>query len=672
MNISINLTKSPDGSICPSFTVTPGDDAAKPFTLTPEGAQATTPIVTSVDATLPLRSTSSASPALTAAGITGPGIRRTVTKLAVLFKDVHPTHERCVGELLQCAKTASGNDYYITLEKQGFWNRATGKFERYLDDSATLPASMRLHLDLRAVEDKKPARFVQTLVLPTYSGVVLPGVSDRNQESPKPTTGYQGPGRYVTVGGYSVTIEKLGDNGRCYGSVSFDEGSGFKTVRTSWWAGNGIFDRYTGVLEGFVPRREHLRLSTYLGSQPVVDDLTRFPGPGVYKTIDGKDVRITRRFVDEWVGTVQFPRPGVAGGHVDSRAFWTLEGKFVWFWWEHPDGKLSARKELDLVRYDGPLGDEPSALPQRGPVAITGPGTYKTAEGTTVTFEPLKPGKTASVRWGDIGYPKDSTAPRRGCWEARTGEFIRFVGKTISDANARRHRLQLVAYVARSGVDGQKATVTPKPQPYEPSERVGIDGPGLYETHSGERVRMDIISNQLECSFGEVFQLDGDGMPRVETTRYGVWNSKTGEFLRYQHEQYSDKIEYRPGLWLVKKISALPGESPRPSQPTGGTAVEELEKQRVPQPPIVSFHEANLNRLEGAELVKCAKEDVGDDRSVEVWKIKDKDAYCVRIFGPTNDGKTAKLSFGLTAEASEALLRALSRHLRIAPRSTEL
>lgn len=77
----------------------------------------------------------------------------------------------------------------------------------------------------------------------------------------------------------------------------------------------------------------------------------------------------------------------------------------------------------------------------------------------------------------------------------------------------------------------------------------------------------------------------------------------------------------------------------------------------------VPFTEANLDRLEKATLLDGVKVECGEGRSVEVWRVKEEDGYCIRIFRPTNDGKISKLMFGLKPPAAHALLIALSRHL---------
>lgn len=77
----------------------------------------------------------------------------------------------------------------------------------------------------------------------------------------------------------------------------------------------------------------------------------------------------------------------------------------------------------------------------------------------------------------------------------------------------------------------------------------------------------------------------------------------------------------------------------------------------------VPFNEANLDRLEKATLLDGVKVECGEGRSVEVWRVKEEDGYCIRIFRPTNDGKISMLMFGLKPPAAHALMIALSRHL---------
>ncbi len=94
-----------------------------------------------------------------------------------------------------------------------------------------------------------------------------------------------------------------------------------------------------------------------------------------------------------------------------------------------------------------------------------------------------------------------------------------------------------------------------------------------------------------------------------------------------------------------------------------------------PLPPVagsatcstVPFHEANLDRLRKVTLLDGAiielVGEAGDKRRVEVWRVKEEEGYCIRIFRPTKDGKTSKLVFGLKPAAAQALHMALGRHL---------
>jgi hypothetical protein len=43
--------------------------------------------------------------------------------------------------------------------------------------------------------------------------------------------------------------------------------------------------------------------------------------------------------------------------------------------------------------------------------------------------------------------------------------------------------------------------------------------------------------------------------------------------------------------------------------------------------------------------------------------VKEDEGYCIRIFRPTNDGKTSKLVFGLKPPAARALMQLLSNQL---------
>lgn len=77
----------------------------------------------------------------------------------------------------------------------------------------------------------------------------------------------------------------------------------------------------------------------------------------------------------------------------------------------------------------------------------------------------------------------------------------------------------------------------------------------------------------------------------------------------------------------------------------------------------IPFHEANLDIHQTVTLLDGVMIECGQDRRVEVWRIKDDDGFCVRIYRPTNDGKIAKLMFGLTPPAARALSVALLRQL---------
>jgi hypothetical protein len=72
----------------------------------------------------------------------------------------------------------------------------------------------------------------------------------------------------------------------------------------------------------------------------------------------------------------------------------------------------------------------------------------------------------------------------------------------------------------------------------------------------------------------------------------------------------------------------------------------------------VPFHKANIARR-FASLFDGIMAECGDGRSVEVWRIKEEDGYCVRIFRPTDDGKIAELVFGLKPRAAAALAAAI-------------
>lgn len=98
----------------------------------------------------------------------------------------------------------------------------------------------------------------------------------------------------------------------------------------------------------------------------------------------------------------------------------------------------------------------------------------------------------------------------------------------------------------------------------------------------------------------------------------------------------------------------MPNDDQKPESPAGLS----------PAPgSTVPFNEANLDRMEKATLTDGIIVECGQDRRVEVWRVKEEEGYAIRIFRPTNDGKTSKLLFGLKPPAAQALCLALSKHL---------
>lgn len=81
----------------------------------------------------------------------------------------------------------------------------------------------------------------------------------------------------------------------------------------------------------------------------------------------------------------------------------------------------------------------------------------------------------------------------------------------------------------------------------------------------------------------------------------------------------------------------------------------------------VPFNEAKLDKLAKPTLINGLICDLPDNRRVEVWQVKEESGYCIRIFRPTNDGKTSKLMFGLKPPAAMALMQLLSKQLSNAP-----
>ena len=83
---------------------------------------------------------------------------------------------------------------------------------------------------------------------------------------------------------------------------------------------------------------------------------------------------------------------------------------------------------------------------------------------------------------------------------------------------------------------------------------------------------------------------------------------------------------------------------------------------------IVPLNEAVLaDRIERAKLINGRAYALSGDRKIEVWRVEGHDGFCIRIFRPTDDGKTAKLVFGLSDDAAVALMLALSGAVNRSP-----
>lgn len=83
----------------------------------------------------------------------------------------------------------------------------------------------------------------------------------------------------------------------------------------------------------------------------------------------------------------------------------------------------------------------------------------------------------------------------------------------------------------------------------------------------------------------------------------------------------------------------------------------------APTGSTVPFNEAKLDQIEKPTLFDGLICDLPENRRVEVWRVKEDEGYCIRIFRPTNDGKTSKLVFGLKPPAARALMQLLSNQL---------
>lgn len=80
---------------------------------------------------------------------------------------------------------------------------------------------------------------------------------------------------------------------------------------------------------------------------------------------------------------------------------------------------------------------------------------------------------------------------------------------------------------------------------------------------------------------------------------------------------------------------------------------------------IVPFHKALILSDEVTKpiLFDGSVYKLPGKRRVEVWRVKGNKGLCVRIFRPTDDGKTSKLMFGLQPPAALALFNGLSEKL---------
>lgn len=70
---------------------------------------------------------------------------------------------------------------------------------------------------------------------------------------------------------------------------------------------------------------------------------------------------------------------------------------------------------------------------------------------------------------------------------------------------------------------------------------------------------------------------------------------------------------------------------------------------------IVPFHLAKIPIRDKFFITNGLIAELSNNRRIEVWKVKDEQGICVRIFRPTDDGKTSKMLFGLSPEAAFAL-----------------
>ena len=78
----------------------------------------------------------------------------------------------------------------------------------------------------------------------------------------------------------------------------------------------------------------------------------------------------------------------------------------------------------------------------------------------------------------------------------------------------------------------------------------------------------------------------------------------------------------------------------------------------------VAFHEAEVPGIPFARLYDGSICELPEGRRVEVWRIRDDEGLAVRIFRPTEDGKTSKLKFAISPDGAYALAGALLLTLR--------
>lgn len=86
-------------------------------------------------------------------------------------------------------------------------------------------------------------------------------------------------------------------------------------------------------------------------------------------------------------------------------------------------------------------------------------------------------------------------------------------------------------------------------------------------------------------------------------------------------------------------------------------------RQKLNAPRRVAYKDANLEKVEHAELHSGVSVPIGGGRTVSVFRVTGHEGLCVQLVRPDLDGNQSHLTFGLTPPAAEALYLALAHHM---------